>query len=153
MSARPPFAEAVRHEVLLTPGDDYHSVIVVVIPAESEMRAAFVATKAEDHVPDPRYGGLWHVGHDGDGRAGASFHLIERGRGHSGLERVWAIYGPPESLVSAISDLPHLVALLLEEHAGPDSQPTIELRQRLVEALVVEVENHSATMQMLLLSE
>lgn len=92
--------------------------------------------------------GLWHIGADKAGREGMSFHLIERGRGDRGLERVWAVYAPPASLVEAASALPHLVAILPELHAGPEQQASVEIRERLQEALMVAVDDHSATMQM-----
>jgi hypothetical protein len=148
MPDRPPFAEALRHEVLHDAFADYELVVVLVTPADSELDAAIVASKAADQVPDDLYGGLWHIGRDSAGREGVSFHLIERGRGDSGLERVWAVYEPPASLVDALSQLPHLVALLPQRHAGPAQQSSLDLRQRLAEALIVDVEDHSATMRL-----
>lgn len=147
MPARPPFAEAVWHEVLQTSVLGYDAVVVLAVPPDSEVDAAITAAKAADAVPYDAFGGLWHIGEDDDGRQGISFHLIERGRGHSGLDRVWAVYEPPRSLVSAAESLPHLVALLPADQAGPADQPSVEIRARLAEALIVEVESHSFTMQ------
>lgn len=148
MPQRPPFTEAVRHYALSAETVGYQSVVVLVIPPDSEIDAAIVAAKAADRVPYDRFGGLWHIGRDSAGREGVSFHLIERGVGHSGLERVWAVYEPPNSLLEAFEHLPHLVALLPSEEAGPAEQSSLDVRLALAEALIVEVENHSATMKM-----
>jgi hypothetical protein len=87
----------VRYDVLA----DHRLAVVLVQPADSELAAAIVGTKAADAVPDDRYGGRWDIGRTAAGREGVSFHLIERDR--SGLERVRSLDEPPSSLVDAIA--------------------------------------------------
>jgi hypothetical protein len=72
---------------------------------------------------------------------------MERGRGRLRPRARLGPYEPPASLVDAIARLRHLVALLPAEHAGPEQQTCLRLGQRLAKELIVDVEEHSATMQ------
>ena len=81
MTDRPPFAEAVGASVIHS---DPLDVVVVVVGEDSEFEAAVTAAKAADEVPYDVFGGLWHIGDDGRGRSGISFHSSSGGAATSG---------------------------------------------------------------------
>jgi hypothetical protein len=74
--------------------------------------------------------------------AEARHHEVLHSKALDGYEAVIVIVTPTDSEIAAVVEVADRVP------DGPREQPSIDLRRRLAGALIVAVDDHSATMQM-----
>jgi hypothetical protein len=110
-------------------------ILVVDDSHDNELTAAIAR---EDIVPSSNFGGVWGTGQM-DGNWLIAFRLIELG---GGLDREWFTSNIHRSLLEAVVEVPHLVAIVPKEIAG-DATTAESIALRLGGSMVVQVDDRS----------